>query len=85
MIRSMGAASSAEAIQIVQNLGYPEMMDLDHDLGGNDTAMIFVKWLFENGKDSNLRPPAWRIHSKNPIGVANLQSYLSSWERSLSL
>ena len=39
----LGAISSAAAIQIVQDFGYPELMDLDHDLGGNDTAMDFVK------------------------------------------
>lgn len=75
------AKSTAEAMGIVMSRGVPSFMSLDHDLGGQDTTMGFLHWLafryYEGG------PPEWAIHSANPVGRANLESFLKSWQKSL--
>ena len=43
--------------------------------------MIFLKGLYElwDGK----RPiPSWNVHSGNPVGKKNIESYMRSWEKS---
>lgn len=72
------ARSSEEARGLVMRLGPPERMSLDHDLGGDDTAMVFVHWLSDNHFE---KLPKWQIHSENPVGIENLKSFLRSWER----
>jgi hypothetical protein len=73
------AKSTDQALAMVVELGAPEFMSLDHDLGGNDTAMVFVRKLSEILN----APPKYQVHSANPVGVQNLLSLLSSWERSI--
>lgn len=72
------ARSSDEAKTLVLRHGPPVEMSLDHDLGGDDTSMVFVKWLSDNHFDTL---PEWQIHSANVVGAENLKSYLRSWER----
>lgn len=72
------ARTSEEAKALVVSHGPPEEMSLDHDLGGEDTAMIFVRWLADNHFTTQ---PVWRVHSQNPVGKANLESFLHSWTR----
>lgn len=75
------ARSSAEAINMVRTWGPPVRMSLDHDLGGDDTAMIFLRW-YENelidGRIHNL--PVWDVHSANPVGRDNLVAFLQGLE-----
>jgi hypothetical protein len=74
-----GAESVAEAQTLVDDLGCPSFVDLDHDLGdGQPTGMDFLKWLSNNYPDN---PPAWNIHSANVCGAANMDSFLKSWAR----
>ncbi len=73
--------SSVEAELAVGQFGFPTYISLDHDLGGEDTSMVFLKWL--NSVFPNNAPPGYRIHSANPIGSANMDSYLQSWKKSL--
>jgi hypothetical protein len=73
------AKSSAEAVRLVEDLGPPIFMDLDHDLGGEDTAMVFLKYLVLV-TDS---PPQYRVHSANGPAAANMVAYLNSWKKSL--
>lgn len=77
----LGEASTFEAIELVQTYGVPSFMDLDHDLGGADTAMVFLKWLSENYPEGPV--PDWHIHSKNIVGAENISSFLETWERVL--
>ncbi len=79
----IGAASSAEAIALVQEHGLPTAMDLDHDLGGEDTVMVFLKWLA--GSFPNGPIPDWTVHSRNGEGIKSVYAYLNSWQRSLGL
>lgn len=72
------ARSTEEAKILVMQMGPPERMSLDHDLGGDDTAMVFVRWLSDNHFE---KLPDWQIHSANPVGSENLKAFLLSWER----
>jgi hypothetical protein len=56
-------------------------MSLDHDLGGDETVMQILHWMSENFYE--LGPPAWTIHSANPVGRQNMESFLKSWVKSL--
>jgi hypothetical protein len=75
------ARSSSEAINIVNDLGMPDFMYLDHDLGGNDTVLHFLKDLYL--MYGYKMPPNYVVHSENPIGTQNIISYLESWRRLL--
>lgn len=77
----LGAASTEEAKELVTFKGVPDFMDLDHDLGGNDTVMAFLRWLSNTYPDGPV--PEYRVHSQNPNGIMNVISYLDSWKRSL--
>jgi NAD+-processing family protein with receiver domain len=77
------ARSSAEAILLFYNLGAPKFISFDHDLGGKDTAIIYVDWiieatldLLELGIDPGLIrfPTEYTIHSQNPIGAADIEA-----------
>ena len=77
------ARSSLEAMEIIQKYGLPSCMYLDHDLGGEDTTMKFLKMLYEAYPDGPI--PEYEIHSNNFVGRKNIESFLNSWEKSLAL
>jgi|SRR5271157_5461616 len=81
--------SSAAAKSTVEQYGVPEFISFDHDLGGSDTAVLFVDWLIENaldeidaidaaGLDVNSDaikfPRSYAVHSQNPAGAANIDA-----------
>jgi hypothetical protein len=75
--------SSESAKEFMENNGCPEYISFDHDLGGDDTAMIVVKWMVEKDLNSNgnFIPDDFRynVHSANPVGAANIEGYLKSY------
>lgn len=73
------AKTSEEAILFIKEHGIPEEMSLDHDLGGDDTVMVFLKWLAGNVE---FKPFRWKVHSQNPIGKKNIEAFLKSWQKS---
>lgn len=73
------ARSSGHAIDLVTEFGPPSHMSLDHDLGGDDTAMRFLKWLSTEHYDATF---TYTVHSANPVGAANIKAYIDSWLRS---
>jgi len=82
------ARSTEEAKALVKELGIPVFMSLDHDLGGDDTSMEFLKWLAQ-ADDSPFDTydhdvPGFYVHSANPIGSENIKSFITSWARSLA-
>jgi hypothetical protein len=77
----VGARSTEEAKELVLARGLPSFMDLDHDLGGDDKVMGFLRWLSDMYPDGPV--PEYLIHSENPEGRKNIQAFLSSWKRSL--
>lgn len=73
----MIARTSEEAVQTVLDKGFPSEISFDHDLGGDDTAIWFILWLYNEVPAGNVKIPSYfkySIHSQNPIGVANIKS-----------
>jgi len=82
--------SSKETIKLMRNYGCPSFISFDHDLGGEDTSMIIIKWMVEH--DMNLREKgksfipndfSFNVHSANPVGAKNIEGYLKSYLKSL--
>lgn len=78
------ARSTEDAIFHVTFLGMPEFISFDHDLGGDDTSMEFLKWLTDkwlDGEFGDYPIPEYQIHSANPIGAANIKSWMETWKK----
>jgi len=76
------ARSSTEAIEIIKKWGWPDHISFDHDLGGDDTSMVIVRWIVDRCLDEGIALPfSWSVHSQNPIGVANIDGALESYCR----
>jgi hypothetical protein len=80
------ARSSEEAIHAVKQFGFPEFISFDHDLGGEDTSMIFINWMIDKTLDmvsSDFQMPAfprkYYVHSQNPVGVQNIKGLMDSF------
>jgi len=80
---------------IVKN-GLPDFISFDHDLadvhytmdfsdkndGGKEkTGYECAKWLVDYCMDQKLDIPSFIVHSQNPVGKANIQSYLLNAKR----
>lgn len=77
--------SSADAINMMKDMGCPGFISFDHDLGGDDTSMAAVNFLIEADLDSNGEfIPPWfdfYVHSSNPSGKINIESKMNSYLR----
>ena len=77
------ARNVADAKWMVERLGIPIYMSLDHDLGDRKfTGMDFVRWLCDHIMENNIRVPegfSYRIHSMNPVGAENMERYLKNF------
>ena len=75
--------SSEQAINYVKENGMPNFASFDHDLGGDDTSMVFLKWLIDYDMDNKgqIIPSdfSWTIHSANPVGKDNIDSLLKAY------
>lgn len=78
-------SSIMAVVTIMQRKRLPDEMSLDHDLGGEDNTMRFLKELYaiweQWGSDPDLIPK-YRVHSANPVGSRNIISFMESWKRS---
>jgi hypothetical protein len=75
------ARSSVEAIAIVSERGMPEFIHFDHDLGEDDTSIIFINWLTNQLIEDKLTIPNnfnYSIHSQNPVGAQNIKSKMDA-------
>lgn len=73
--------SSEEAIGCVKVKGVPVFISFDHDLGGDDTSIVFIKWLVDFLIDTNTKLPNgfdYYVHSQNPVGKKNIESWLDN-------
>lgn len=77
----IGCSSTIEAMSEVLKRGVPAHMDLDHDLGDNDDALVFLREL-ESFMTPTTPIPSWAVHSANPIGRKRIESFMRSWEKS---
>jgi len=71
------AQSAEQAMRFVEAYGHPRVMGLDHDLGPGETTMAFLRWM----SDRNYHVPQWYVHSANPVGRANIESFMRSWSK----
>lgn len=72
--------SSRDCILAVEYYGLPEFIAFDHDLGGDDTSMAFIKWLDLRLGDGTLKLPEnfkFSVHSQNPVGAKNIELYMN--------
>lgn len=74
--------STDEAINYIKKNGWPYHFSFDHDLGGDDTVVEFLKRLY-NIWDEKTSIPSYFVHSANPIGKKNIISFMESWKKSL--
>lgn len=75
------ARSSAKALEIVRARGMPLVISFDHDLGGEDTTMRFLRELSrEWGVTVDVpAPPKFEIHSMNFVGAENIAAFMRTW------
>lgn len=77
------ARDSFAAINLMQQHGCPALISFDHDLGGEDTAMVVVKWMIECDLDCDgaFIPDDFQfnVHSANPVGVKNIEGLLGGY------
>lgn len=69
--------TSEEAIEFTKKNGIPSLISFDHDLGKDDTSIIFLNWLIDRVLDREYTIPDdfnWVIHSQNPIGAKNIEN-----------
>lgn len=79
--------SSEEAISWVKDNGCPEFISFDHDLGGEDTSMVFIDWLINATLDGVVSIPSgfdFKVHSANPIGAKNIESKMGNFLKFLN-
>lgn len=74
-VASVNDAKSFVEINETRNSHEIELIDIDHDAGdyasdGGD-YIKFLDWLEETGRDYPIR-----IHSMNPVGVANMRAII---------
>lgn len=77
-----------EAIAYIEEHGIPQSISFDHDLGEDDKGNIlptgydFAKWLVEMDMDGKYTIPEdfeFNVHSANPVGKENIESYLNNY------
>ena len=75
------ARSSADAIAAVENLGVPDFISFDHDLGGDDTSIKFIWWMINAYLDGRIASftTQYYVHSQNPIGAANIRNLMDGF------
>jgi hypothetical protein len=88
----------SEFINYISDNGLPEMVSFDHDLADikyvmgkssfsfkEHTGYDCAKWLVEYCSTNNLKLPKYQVHSANPIGKVNIQSYLENAKKHIGL
>ncbi len=75
------ARSSKEALTLIKERGLPVVMDLEFDLGPNDSAENFMKDIVELLDIPFPPPPIMKIHTSNEAGRAWLLDYHDTWRR----
>lgn len=77
-----------EAKRLIEEMGIPSFISFDHDLGVDNQGDLlesgydFAKWLVEIDLDGRYRIPKefeFKVHSMNPVGAKNIQSYLEGY------
>ena len=77
-----------EFVDLITLRGLPKFVCYDHDLADCDniiemTGFDCAKWLVAYCSDRNIKHPPYVVHSKNPIGKQNIESYINSYNKTL--
>ena len=77
-----------EFVDLVTLRGVPKFVCYDHDLADcvnkiEMTGFDCAKWLVAYCSDRNIKHPPYDVHSKNPIGKQNIESYINSYNKML--
>lgn len=76
-----------ETLLVLSNLGFPEHISFDHDLGEKEDAMQIVKKMIEMDMDHDEKYSEWiiphnftfNVHSANPVGAKNITCLLKNY------
>lgn len=71
-----------EAQAIITELGWPNHIDFDHDLGKNEpSGYDFAKWIIEEDMDKDFLTEefSFSVHSMNPVGRENIKNLLNNY------
>jgi len=85
-----------EFVDFITKNGIPDFISFDHDLAdqhyNNDndysgytekTGYEAAKWLVDYCLENECKIPCYIVHSANPVGKLNIESYLSNAEKHL--
>jgi len=86
-----------EFVKIINEMGMPELLSIDHDLSdehydyiGQDTRNIdfkektgyeCAKWLCEYCMDNKIKFPEYLVHSQNTVGRENIIYYIENYKK----
>ena len=84
------ARNTEEAQLYIKENGFPYLISFDHDLGINEnceelpTGYDFAKWVVEEDMPHGVLPENFEfwVHSANPVGARNIESYLLNYLKS---
>lgn len=75
------AKNMTEAIDLIENKGFPIFISFDHDLGENEASgKDFVNLIVENVLDKKWVIPhnfSYQVHSDNNVGAENIRSLMN--------
>jgi len=77
-----------EFVDLITLRGVPKFVCYDHDLSDCDnikemTGYDCAKWLVAYCVEKNIKHPPYVVHSMNPIGKSNIESYINSYNKTL--
>ena len=65
------AYTAKQAIEFLKT-GEVEFISFDHDLGTKGCGYDVAKWIEHQAAYYHRKPPAYDVHSKNPVGSMNI-------------
>ena len=82
------ARNYKEFVDLITLRGLPKFVCYDHDLADcvniiEMTGFDCAKWLVAYCSDRNIKHPPYVVHSMNPIGKQNIESYIESYNKTL--
>lgn len=95
IVRSHKEFCECIAARYAETKAWPAVISFDHDLADTHyemkefdyeemeekTGYHSAKWLVDFCLDNKLPLPAFKIHSQNPAGSANIKSYLENYKK----
>jgi hypothetical protein len=60
-----------------------ENIEIPYDSYSEKTGYDCAKWLVAYCSDKNIKHPPYVVHSLNPIGKQNIESYIESYNKTL--